>query len=291
MSSFVKNIWADLVEKRLWPLALVLVLALVAVPTLLAKGPADEAVGPDPTAAGAAAAQPGGANAVVALDVNGSGGPRNGATGRNPFEQLFLPKPVPAPAAAQPGADEGNPGKAGGSDGGDTSTGGSGGGSSTPAPKKTKTTFKVNLRFGEAGAMKTIDDVPRLTPLPDREEPFFVFLGIKDGDTLIFLVSADAKATGDGTCKPSKSVCEKMELRAGDTEFFDVSTDQGIRQYQLDVLSIKKITTVSTGAAKKANARVSRAGADLLRDAGSDGLMLGDLRWSPDLGQLVPAAP
>ncbi len=140
--------------------------------------------------------------------------------------------------------------------------------------------------------MKTINDIARLAPLPSASNPFFVFLGVKDqGETLVFLVSSDAKATGDGTCKPSASQCETIELKAGETEFFDVSTDEGIRQYQLDVISIRKVTTVSTGAAKKANARVSRAGADLLRAAGSDGLALGAYRWAPDLGELLPAQP
>jgi hypothetical protein len=291
MSSFFKNIWADLVEKRLWPLALVLVLALVAVPTLLAKGSAEEPVGPDPTAAGAAAPATGAQSEVIALDVSGASGPRNGATGRNPFEQLFVPKPKPAADAAAPGTDQGNPGKAGGGESGSTGTG-EGKTAPAPEPKKTKTTYKVNLRFGEAGAMKSINDIARLAPLPSAANPFFVFLGVKDrGETLVFLVSSDAKATGDGTCKPSASQCETIELKAGETEFFDVSTDEGIRQYQLDVIAIRKVTTVSTGAAKQANARVSQAGAELLRAAGSDGLALGAYRWSPGLGELLPVQP
>jgi hypothetical protein len=289
MRGFLTNIWADLVEKRLWPLALVLVLALLAVPTLLAKGPAEEALGPESPAVAAAA---GGETKVIALDVDGASGPRNGALGRNPFEQLFVPKPKPAAEAEQAGADSGNPGKAGGGEGGDTTSGAKGEPAPATTPKATKTTYKANLRFGEAGAMKTVNDIARLTPLPSAANPFFVFLGVKDrGETLVFLVSSDAKATGDGTCKPSASQCETIELKAGETEFFDVSTDEGIRQYQLDVLSIKKVTTVSTGAAKQANARVSQAGAELLRDAGSDGLQLGSYRWTPGLGELVTAQP
>ena len=70
----------------------------------------------------------------------------------------------------------------------------------------------------------------------------------------------------------------------------NVSTDAGIRQYQLDVMSIKKVVTASSSAAKAANARVSQAGAQLLKDAGSDGVSLGQYRWSPDLGQLQLAA-
>ena len=64
--------------------------------------------------------------------------------------------------------------------------------------------YVADLRFGQADSMKTLRDVARLTPLPSASNPFFVFLGVKeDGKTLVFLVSSDAKATGDGTCKPS----------------------------------------------------------------------------------------
>lgn len=295
ITTFCKNVWADLIEKRLWPIALVLVLALVAVPTVLVKKGSDEPAGVDPTAPGAVAqtARSGG-DAVIALDTGGPGAPKHGATGRNPFRQLFLPKPKPTNTdTGTPGADSGNPGQAGGGSGGDTST--------TPeqtpntdngpdqTPKKTTTTYRVNIRFGTAGAMRTRNDVRRLTPLPNEQNPFFVFLGVKNGNTAVFLVSSDAKATGDGTCRPSDSQCEQIEIKAGETEFFDVSTDAGIRQYQLDVLAIKKIVTASSSAAKSANARVSQAGAQLLKDAGSDGVALGAYRWSADLGLLVDA--
>lgn len=295
ITTFFKNVWADLVEKRLWPIALVLVLALVAVPTLIKKDAADPAM----TAPGGVAAIAGAANAggdeVIALDTGGAAGPQHGATGRNPFKQLFVPKAKSTAAAdGQAGADSGNPGKAGGGSGGDTGTGGDtkSGDSKPTTVKKTTTTYKVNLRFGQAGAMRTMKDVARLTPLPSASNPFFVFLGVKDqGSTVVFLVSSDAKATGDGTCKPSASQCETIEMKAGETEFFDVSTDEGVRQYQLDITSIKKVVTASSASARKANARVSQAGARLLKDAGSDGMSLGAYRWSLDAGQLLFARP
>ena len=37
--SILRNVWADLVGKRLWPVALLLVGALVAVPVLLGGSP------------------------------------------------------------------------------------------------------------------------------------------------------------------------------------------------------------------------------------------------------------
>ena len=96
------------------------------------------------------------------------------------------------------------------------------------AQEQPRPTYVVDLRFGQADSMKTLRDVARLTPLPSASSPFFVFLGVKeDGKTLVFLVSSDAKATGDGKCKPSTNDCETIELKAGDTEFFDLTTDDG----------------------------------------------------------------
>ncbi|MDX6675481.1 MAG: hypothetical protein QOH11_2899, partial [Solirubrobacteraceae bacterium] len=43
--SFARGIWADLVDKRLWPVALALVVAAVAIPVLLHKQ-ADKVTGP-----------------------------------------------------------------------------------------------------------------------------------------------------------------------------------------------------------------------------------------------------
>jgi len=53
----------------------------------------------------------------------------------------------------------------------------------------------------------------------------------------MFLVSSDAEATGDGKCLPSPDNCDRVEMEAGDTEFFDVATPDGTTaQYQLDLV-------------------------------------------------------
>jgi hypothetical protein len=121
-----------------------------------------------------------------------------------------------------------------------------------PKPKKTYALFSIDVRFssGDGSTTGTLtsgtDDnrqtVKRLGAIPSDDQPLLVYLGVKDnGNTAIFMVDASATPSGDGTCVP-KETCEKLELRAGDTEFFDVKDDSGqvTGQYELDLLKIHK---------------------------------------------------
>ena len=141
--------------------------------------------------------------------------------------------------------------------------------------------------------MKTMRDVARLTPLPSAANPFFVFLGVKeDAKTLVFLVSSDAKATGDGTCKPSKNNCETIELKVGDTEFFDLTTDDGVQQYQMDIIKVSKAkasSSAKSARSARAAAKASKADRRLLRKVvdGRSAHLMGVYRWVPERGILV----
>jgi hypothetical protein len=131
----------------------------------------------------------------------------------------------------------------------------------------------ISLRFGRTGKVKTRRNLARLTPLPTVDNPFFVFLGVLEGGKrAVFLVSADAKPTGDGICKPSPTACETIEMRVGDTEYFDLQRESGPVQYQLDLLSIRKEEAGSASEAVAARARASKAGAEVLQDAGAEAL-------------------
>ena len=287
----LRNIWADLVEKRLWPIAVVLAAGLLAVPLVLAKGGDDPAKLP---AAGAAIAASSGADEteIVTLDVAPKVR-RHDGHGRDPFVQPKTADPDKVEALSSSTTTDG---------GGDTGGGGGGDSTSTdpaPAPTtKTKSskpkssgpTYTVDLRFGQADSMKTLRDVDRLTPLPSASSPFFVYLGAKSGGkTLVFLVSSDAKATGDGTCKPSKSNCETIELQVGDTEFFDLTTTDGVQQYQMDIVKIEKSGSSASKSSTGKSARASKADRRLLRKVldGRAAHLMGSYRWDPRRGVLV----
>ncbi|HEV7750462.1 MAG TPA: hypothetical protein VGO71_02925 [Baekduia sp.] len=311
--SFLKNVLHDLVEKRLWPVAIALVVALIAVPIVLGGSSDAGTAGPDvaslPTTTNGLANHRDVARAdVVSLEEQAAGGVRRAGKVRNPFVQHHQPKAVDQTVIDAVNATKGIAAALGGATAPDTSSGsGSSGGStpaSTPSPSKptpsdtqtTKTdssaadTYRVKLKFGEAGAEKTYDNVARLTPLPSSDNPFFVYLGLKDDQkTAIFLVDADAVPSGDGTCQPSAEECEQVELKAGETEFFDLqSGTAGLVQYQLDMVSIEKVKAATTAKAAQAHARESQAGREYLRQVvADDPAALAAWNYSSKLGLLV----
>ena len=248
--TLLRNILSDLVEKRLWPLALVLVAALFVAPSVLTKPATTEqsdadVLRPAPGSKAATAART--PVARVSLDTtvaNGLGSHR--MLGHDPFIQLFPSKIAAQGQLITPasGTTTGGPTAApiDGTTPTTTTTTGSSkntskGHAKTPPPS---TGGIVTLRFGESGSLKNLDHVEAYTPLPSQSEPFFVFLGLKPGDpkTAVFLISSDVKATGDGTCQPEITNCETVEMHASETEFFDLTTDSGTKQYQLVVVRI-----------------------------------------------------
>ncbi|HEU4975999.1 MAG TPA: hypothetical protein VFT50_12975 [Baekduia sp.] len=290
--TFLRNVLHDLVEKRLWPVAVALLIALVAVPVVLGGSGGD--AGTDELAAApvvpSSAAVPVPADKVVKLVEPTTSKPvhRKGKL-LNPFVQHHQPKPE-------------KPQTTSGTSAGTTAShavsaaqslvSALGGGSSSlshgPIPVPTPSTspvpqpgpapapdsqqddkdlYRVSLKFGEDGAMKTYKDIARLTPLPSADNPFFIFLGVtEDKKSAVFLVSSDAEPTGDGTCHPSTDLCRQVTLQKHDLEYFDLQTGTaGVVQYQLEITGIRKGTAKTAATAAKLRARESRAGRDYLR--------------------------
>jgi hypothetical protein len=294
--SAVRGLLRDLVERKLWPLAVLLLAAAVAVPIYLGRPAADATVAAVDQQANAAKPS----KAAVSIEDQASDDERPGGV-RNPFKQLHVPKAPKAPTTPKtPAADV--PSTSGGSGGdgsqpplGPSGTGGTGG--DKPAPKPAGDpldVYHLSLRFGraEASQLKTYHDVARLSPLPTADNPFFVYTGVlKDGKTAVFLLSSDATATGDGHCKPSPKSCQTIEVKEGDTEFFDLTVNGEAVQYQLDVVRVFKKGASSAVAAAASHERHSDAGADMLRKAhrrGSSSFKgAASYRWLPDSGVLV----
>jgi hypothetical protein len=251
----------QLVQRKLWPVAVLLVTAMVAVPVVLAKEPA---VAPAAPAAKAQEGLP--ATFVSAVDeaaTEGTEPHRVLGEAKDPFEPAPLPKAkktkkkakqastaakaesTPAPKSSSGGTSADAPGA--------TAPPVSPAPGATPAP--TSPLYSIKVRFGtveEAGGELKATTVERLSVLPDAEKPVLVYRGVADGGKVaVFELTGAVVADGDGTCAPTPVDCQYLKLRAGETEFITV-TETGAEtdaQYQLDLVKInsKKTTAKAAG--------------------------------------------
>jgi hypothetical protein len=294
----LSNLWRQLVERRLWPVAVLLIAALAGVPLVLAKEPeAEPAPAPqaavDDSSSSELATEP-----IVALATGEDRAKRRKVLGKakNPFA-----KPAESETSSDSGAtavDQANDTAANAGGGIDLTIGG--GGSSTPAPSGggpvgmpvpapaptepdakpvRRERHSVTVRFGDGDALDRMN-VQKLEDLPLGEEPLVVYLGVADGGkSAVFLIDSSVKAEGDGECMPDPNTCETIHLSEGETEFFDVLDENGesIGEYQLNLIEIhggKKRSSAGRTASAKGSGpgalqdRADTAGVARTADAG-----------------------
>jgi hypothetical protein len=274
--SVLNDTWRFLVQRRLWPVAILLIAAAAAVPMLLSEDPA-----PAPAADVAVKSEKQSVLAtdpIVAPAADGDRAGRRHVLGsrKDPFKPQATPTPAKTaePAAAAP-KEAAAPAGGGGGGGGGGDTGSSVGASPAPSgtptvpKKKTYELYELTVRFGASGGEGVKRrDVKRLEALPSAGNPVLIYLGVLDDEkTAVFMLDSGVVAQGDGECKPSRTTCETIHIREGETEFFDVTGDDGnvSEQYQLDVIKIRKKSTTDAKQAKAAKARVSKRGKQILR--------------------------
>lgn len=242
--NLVRSLYADLVEKRLWPVALALLVALVAIPVLVAKpaGESSSAGGTPPTDTallGAdSAALIGETKSVVTL---GSDGGFRKHVEHEPRKNPFIQQATNSGKKAAEGATV------------EAGDGTSGSGSATsPAETPTSTTpsggeqpiklyeYVAKVKFGriEKAKEKTVRPAEFM---PSESNPVLLFLGADEtGKDAMFLVSAEATARGDGTCVPSESNCQIVRMSKGDIQFFEVALSaETIITYELELVDIE----------------------------------------------------
>jgi hypothetical protein len=269
MSSAVTNLWRQFVQRRLWPVAIVLIAALAVVPLALTEDPAPAEPAPAVPATTAdsgdeLATQPivGPAEArtkrrkVLGDAKNPFGVAKQDATSNSRTDNSVV-------SVNRTGDDAGSPNQVDSpsTDGGTTPSSGTPvpttPAAPAPAPKK-YAPQELTVRFGGPDDV-TRRSVERLQPLPTAELPVLIYMGVlKDGKTAVFLVDHGVTPVGDGECRPSPEDCETIRLREGETEFLDVKDDTGavVGQYQLDLI---KIHNAGQGSASASKAKKSRA--------------------------------
>jgi hypothetical protein len=297
MKAFALDLWHDLREKRLWPVAVLLLAGLVAVPVLLAK-PAEDP-GPPPaveTPAAAEKKEDEGQLAEVTLEsteVDASGSTLGVFDPSNPFKP---PKKVVEASKDKTGsgsqagpADQGTgedakSGSGGGSDDGGSTSGGStppsSGGGTTPdgggQPTTTVYKYVVDLTFTANGRTRHIKGMEKLDVLPNQSSPLLIAMGVTaDGGNAVFMVHATLQAAGEGTCKPSGKQCAFAYIGPGSEHVF---TEEDGDSYTLRIDEIRKVE-VKPGAAraKAGKAEGARANAAVGSPRRFEPLMLADI--------------
>lgn len=272
MNKFFLELWHDLRAKRLWPIAVGLVVALVAVPVVLKKHSSSPTT-PSPVVSAPSAADKA-SKAVVVADTGGAPTSTLGVFNKkDPFKpdkavlSAAHPKPVPAPNATSS-----QPAGGGSQPSGSTGTsGGSLGGGAPVSPQPTKPqapkgpfAYTVDVKFGKRGEPRVHHNVQKLDVLPNQNNPLLVFMGVNTaGDTAVFLTDTSLKAAGEGTCKPNGDTCSflylKLDKDSNTEDLSEVAADGTGTEYALTLLAIHKVPVSELAKGAKKAAAAARA--------------------------------
>jgi hypothetical protein len=265
----LQDLYWDLRDRRLLPLIVLVLVAIVAAPFLLgssAKKPEPAAV-PPPVAGGSSARE---ASLTVLPAEPGLREPSKRLAHRatkNPFHQHYT-GPVfnegSAPIEEGTGGTESSGEVVEGSSG-------SGGSESSPSPETLPApvesgggpvptgeirlfTFAIKVRiahteFAKDGSRKmsefeTREEVLPTTPLPGKKSPALTYLGVdpKNGKEAMMLVSPEVTGLfGDNECISGTSTCQLLALKPKTLEAVEYGPN-GVR-YKIEVLDIKPVQT------------------------------------------------
>jgi hypothetical protein len=282
MNNFVSDLWHDLREKRLWPVAVLLLAGLVAVPLVLAKSaeqPSPPAPLPNAKASQERDADGPDLGVEVAEVQPGVGSTLDVYDPKNPFRPparvVRAGEDPSASSAGGPGGDSTSGGSSsatgsdsggdsaqsvgsgdtgsGDTDSGDTGSGDTGSGDNSGTTKTVKQyRYVVDVTFTANGRPRRIKGLERLDMLPSENVPLLMFLGVSaDGGNAVFLVDSALSAAGEGSCNPSEGSCAFLHIGPGSEHQF---TEESGDSYTLRIEEIRKVP-VSTTAGSSAKRR------------------------------------
>jgi hypothetical protein len=262
---FLSDLYADLRDRHLLVPALVLLVALVVVPTALSRS-AETATPPAP----GAAVDDDSTAVVPAVLADERSGVReydkrlDGRKSKNPFQQHFTSVPkgdqlqgvsgVDAPSTS---ASAGGVSTAAGA-AADTPSATSTESSSAAPPSPPTTTptdpghdgthpdthvfvHRIDVSVGTWGSMERVDNVKVLALLPSKSKPLLTFLGTNDGaKKALFSVSSDVDSVDtDGHCVPGQTNCRYLVLADGQRAKLHYALDD--TTYRLRLLHVRTV--------------------------------------------------
>lgn len=266
-----KQVYRDLDDRHMLIPAILLAVAIIAVPLLLGGGSSSDTVAtPVPPAAEAAPASMTGSaevDPVVLTDVPGLRDYHQRLdefASRNPFKQQMT--------GGSGGSGDG--GGAGGTGSGSTtdsatSTGSTSTGSTSTDTSGTSSTgsttpttppdgggdvetkyiqITLDVKVGRPGKAKVLEDVDPLSYLPGKQTPVVQYVqGDLAATKAAFVVSpAVVSSEGDGNCDPGRNNCQFLLMKKGDEQHFEYGDK--LKVFKLKVLAINRKVIDAKGA-------------------------------------------
>lgn len=307
---------SELRQKRLWPVAAVLVAAMIAVPVLLSKSPKPAAQAEVP----APVAPPPSGTALPAISVqppvhtNLTGHARNpfaAAAGSGPSGLITSATGNAVSSVASAAQNAVNTVTGGGGVPSSPTTTGSvpSGSSSTTTPSSTPTStpsitgnakpkpihtgltstqaYAVSISITSSnGGVDSIAPV-RLSGLPSDQQPDVTEYGVlQGGRRVLFALHPGTQVSGPGTCIPGILDCEILSLGQDQTEAISTDGPNGLNQVALFAVTGINVTNYSSAAAaSKARHEASASGRAWLSQTSLPTLSL--FKYEPSLGSVV----
>lgn len=251
---FLADLYYDIRDRRLLPVILLILVAIVAAPVLLKDEPEQRPV-PVPVTKNPGIAQ---TSAKTLTVVKSSPGLRDykerlrHQQPSNPFKQHYT---GPVLKSGELNESTTTTTTTEGSE--EVSSGGSGtpasGGSNVPPGQLTLFTFAVNVRIVKAttkpdGTVEQSKPEDRKkviapAPLPGAKVPVVTYMGMGSKEQLpLFLVSEDVSAVfGEGKCVSGTGTCQLIELEPGQPEIFEYGENHV--RYKINVLNVVPVVT------------------------------------------------
>jgi len=273
MPDFLADLFYDLRDRRLLPLVVLVLVAIVAAPFLLSGGAEETALPPSTAAVGPGAGESATEAAQLTV-VEAKPGLRDyrkrlkERTPTDPFVQRYsgpvsgggqlndeastteaLPATGGEPSTTTPPVSGGAPPSS------PPASGGNGGDAS--GPRLTLFTFAIDVQISrtetkkdgsvEMGEPETRHRVLPTTPLPGEKAPVVTYMGVstKNGMKALLMVSNNVKSIfGDAKCLSGTDTCQLLEVEPGFPESF-VYGDNEVR-YKINVLKIEAVISGHT---------------------------------------------
>ncbi len=304
--SSIRRLLDELVERRLWPIALALAIALVAIPVVVGTG----SDSPDARELGVIDADPAPlAKATPAVVLVGPPEVRaRPGKLRDPFRRAKVKKAKESSSSSSSSSKTSSSSTSAGSGSSSSKSSGSssssGGGTSTtttppaaPPPPHAPTILASRSVYVAAASftgpgLDYEHPLRRLAVFGNPDNPALLYMGVsRGGEYAIFLLGPKATASGDdGACIVADS-CRAIGLRIGDTLDVRVAEGDGSSShYVLKLTSLRKLERRSPAVARRDRGNVAEGGREALRALLEDGPTAGalkQLRYVPASGTVA----